>query len=91
MRNTYEIPEILEQEYREEFVLKSKIRMNNKYRDKVFAMVVAIIFLGLLALSLLLNVNSNKKLSDNYPKNSEKINVSQNKIKTAFPSEYNWI
>ncbi|GEM_PF-3758161 len=77
MRRAYEIPEIQESEYREEFVMKSKIRMNNKKRDNLFALVVAIIFFGLLALSFLISSKSEERLSQYNKNDSDKINVSE--------------
>ena len=59
----YNHTNIKEQEYREEFLLKSRLNMTNKKRDNVFALVVTIIFAGLLALSLLVSSGNSKNIN----------------------------
>ena len=59
----YNHTNIKEQEYREEFLLKSRLNMTNKKRDNVFALVVTIIFAGLLALSLLASSGNSKNIN----------------------------
>jgi hypothetical protein len=65
MRRAYEIPEIQEQEYRERFLEKGRVKITNRHRDNLFALVVALIFTGLLALSLLISSTNPESVKNN--------------------------